>query len=211
MSRPFDGNVFTFGAALAAACLSAGAATHLVAQDARAPGPVVVDTVFHGLDSRPIGPPGTSGRVAAIAVSPRDLREVWVGAATGGLWKSVDGAFTWQPVMDSEPVNSIGAIGISSSAPDVVYVGTGEANTRNSMGVGRGLWKSTDGGRTWTRKGLEGTERIEAVLVPARSGLRPRDPPGATVRSGASSSPPMAGTAGGRSCTLISGQALSSW
>ncbi|NIP77740.1 MAG: hypothetical protein GWM90_00465, partial [Gemmatimonadetes bacterium] len=56
---------------------------------------IAVDTVFHGLDARPIGPPGTSGRVAALAVSPRDDREVWVGAATGGLWKSVDGGFTW--------------------------------------------------------------------------------------------------------------------
>ena len=139
--------------------------TGLAAQQHRAPAPATVDSVFHGLDSRPIGPPGTSGRVAALAVSPRDLREIWVGAATGGLWKSADGGFTWQPVMDSLPVNSIGAIGIAPSAPDVVYVGTGEANTRNSMGMGRGVWRTRDGGRTWQHVGLERTERIEAVLV----------------------------------------------
>jgi photosystem II stability/assembly factor-like uncharacterized protein len=144
----------------------------VAAQGPRAPGTaaVTVDSVFHGLDARPIGPPGTSGRVAALAVSPIDDREIWVGAATGGLWKSADAGFTWTPVMDSVPVNSIGAIGIAQSAPHVVYVGTGEANTRNSMGVGRGIWKTTDGGLTWSYLGLAETERFEAVIV------HPRDP-----------------------------------
>jgi len=158
-------------AALLSACASAGAApTALAAQQYRTPATVTVDTVFHSMDARPIGPPGTSGRVAAIAVSPRDDREVWVGAATGGLWKSVDGAFTWQPIMDSLSVNSIGAIGIAPGAPDVAYVGTGEANARNSMGVGRGVWKTRNGGRTWSYLGLAGTEHIEAILV------HPQDP-----------------------------------
>lgn len=83
------------------------AATGVAAQNgSRAPAEVAVDSVFHGLGARPIGPPGTSGRVAAIAVSPRDDREMWVGAATGGLWKSRDAGFTWEPVMDSIAVNS---------------------------------------------------------------------------------------------------------
>ena len=82
--------------------------TEVTAQDGlRAPARVTVDTTFHGLIARPIGPPGTSGRVAALAVSPRDDREIWVGAATGGLWKSRDAGFTWRPVMDSIAVNSI--------------------------------------------------------------------------------------------------------
>ncbi len=143
----------------------AAAATGLAAQEYRTPMSVTEDTVFDGLDARPIGPPGTSGRVAAIAVSPRDQREVWVGGATGGLWKSTDGGFTWDPVLDAEPVNSIGAIGISASSPHTVYVGTGEANTRNSMGVGRGVWKTEDGGRTWEHMGLDRTEHIEAIVV----------------------------------------------
>ena len=155
-------------AAFIALLLTVPAAAH--AQNGRAPERVATDSLFHGLVARPIGPPGTSGRVAALAVSPRDDREIWVGAATGGLWKSMDAGFTWQPVMDSIPVNSIGALGIAPSAPDVVYVGTGEANTRNSMGVGRGVWKTQDGGRSWTYLGLPATERIEAVLV------HPRDP-----------------------------------
>jgi hypothetical protein len=150
---------------LVSACASASARTPLAAQEYRTPGPVTADTVFHGLDARPIGPPGTSGRIAALAVSPRDDREVWVGSATGGLWKSVDGGYTWAPVMDSVPVNSIGAIGIAPSAPHVAYVGSGEANARNSMGVGRGVWKTRDGGRTWSYLGLAGTEHIEAILV----------------------------------------------
>jgi photosystem II stability/assembly factor-like uncharacterized protein len=136
----------------------------------RSPSRVAVDTMFHGLAARPIGPPGTSGRVAAIAVSPRDEREIWVGAATGGLWKSRDAGFTWTPTMDTIPVNSIGAIGIAPSAPDVVYVATGEANTRNSMGVGRGIWKTQDGGRGWSYLGLPETERFESVVV------HPHDP-----------------------------------
>jgi photosystem II stability/assembly factor-like uncharacterized protein len=156
----------SLGILLAAMCTflaHAGA----VAQDgpSRAPRAVAVDSVFHGLTARPIGPPGTSGRVAAIAVSPRDDREIWVGASTGGLWQSRDAGFTWKPLMDSIAVNSIGAIGIAPSAPDVVYVGTGEANTRNSMGVGRGVWKTGDSGRSWSYLGLAGTERIEAIVV----------------------------------------------
>lgn len=166
-SRPVR---LTGGRILAVLLLACAAPATLAAQESRAPAAVAVDSVFHGLDARPIGPPGTSGRVAALAVSPRDDREIWVGAATGGLWKSADAGFTWTPVMDSIPVNSIGAIGIAPSAPDVVYVGTGEANTRNSMGVGRGVWKTMDGGRSWSYLGLPRTERIEAILV------HPRDP-----------------------------------
>ena len=171
MRRPLRSTIPVLVALLASACASAGAApSDLSAQEHRSPSAVTEDTIFHSMEARPIGPPGTSGRVAAIAVSPRDDREIWVGAATGGLWKSVDGGFTWDPVMDSESVNSIGAIGIAPTAPHVIYVGTGEANARNSMGVGRGVWKSTDGGSTWTHLGLSRTEHIEAILV------HPQDP-----------------------------------
>ncbi|HUF50776.1 MAG TPA: hypothetical protein VMN60_08085 [Longimicrobiales bacterium] len=159
-----------FSATLLLLMLGAASAHAQTPPAQRAPTRVDIDSIFHSFDARPIGPPGTSGRVAAIAVSPRDAREIWVGAATGGLWKSRDGAFTWQPLMDSIPVNSIGAIGIAPSAPDIVYVGTGEANTRNSMGVGRGVYRTQDGGRSWAYLGLPGTERIEAVIV------HPRDP-----------------------------------
>ena len=134
------------------------------AQELREPRDVSRDTVFHGFDARSIGPAGTSGRVAALAVDPRDERVIYVGAATGGLWKSTDRGHTWAPIADDLPVNSIGAIGIAAAAPDVIWIGTGEANARNSMGVGRGVWKSLDGGKTWTHQGLERSEHIEAIV-----------------------------------------------
>lgn len=137
----------------------------LAAQDNRAPVDVSLDSLFAGMNARSIGPAGTSGRVASLAVDPRDERVIYVGAATGGLWKSTDGGFAWTPIMDEEPVNSIGALAVSPSAPDIVWVGSGEANARNSMGVGRGVWKSLDGGSTWAHMGLERTERIEAIVV----------------------------------------------
>ncbi|MGI9626040.1 MAG: WD40/YVTN/BNR-like repeat-containing protein [Longimicrobiales bacterium] len=134
------------------------------AQELRAPRTVTVDSVFHGLNARAIGPAGTSGRVAALAVSPIDDRVIYVGAATGGLWKSDDGGFAWTPIMDDASVNSIGALAVSPAAPHILWVGTGEANARNSMGVGRGVWKSIDGGGSWNHVGLERTEHIEAIL-----------------------------------------------
>jgi photosystem II stability/assembly factor-like uncharacterized protein len=95
---------------------------------------------------------------------------IWVGAATGGIWKSVNGGFTWETVFDDQPASSIGAIAINQSNPDVVWVGTGEANLRNSMGVGRGVFKTLDGGQTWSYLGLAETERIHRVI------LDPTDP-----------------------------------
>ena len=135
------------------------------AQEHRMPRDVSVDEVFQGMTARSIGPAGTSGRVASIAVSPIDDRVIYVGAATGGLWRSQDGGYVWSPIMDDIAVNSIGALAVSPAAPHIVWVGTGEANARNSMGVGRGVWKSMDGGETWTHMGLERSEHIEAIIA----------------------------------------------
>jgi photosystem II stability/assembly factor-like uncharacterized protein len=137
----------------------------LRAQEHRLPFNVSIDRVFNGMTARSIGPAGTSGRVASIAVSPIDDRIIFVGAATGGLWKSEDGGYAWTPIMDDIAVNSIGALALSPAAPHIIWVGTGEANARNSMGVGRGVWKSMDGGDTWTHLGLERTEHIEAIIA----------------------------------------------
>jgi photosystem II stability/assembly factor-like uncharacterized protein len=134
------------------------------AQDLRMPRDVTIDSVFNAMTARSIGPAGTSGRIAAIGVSPRDDRVIYVGAATGGLWRSTDGGYQWSPLMDDIAVNSIGAVAVSPVAPDVVWVGTGEANARNSMGVGRGIWKSMDGGHEWMHVGLERSEHIEAII-----------------------------------------------
>jgi photosystem II stability/assembly factor-like uncharacterized protein len=120
--------------------------------------------LFSGLKARSIGPANMSGRIGAIDAFPSDPNIIYVGAATGGLWKSEDGGITWNPVMDDQPVSSIGAIAINPSNPDIVWVGTGEAAPRNSVGVGRGVYLSINGGKTWKSLGLEKTEKISRIL-----------------------------------------------
>ncbi|HSM61670.1 MAG TPA: hypothetical protein VK849_12765, partial [Longimicrobiales bacterium] len=117
------------------------------------------------LRPRNIGPAGMSGRIAAVEALASDPSVIWVGAASGGVWKSTNAGTTFEPVFDGERVSSIGAIAIDPSAPDVVWVGTGEGNPRNSAGVGAGLYKTADGGRTWRLMGLERSERIHRIVV----------------------------------------------
>jgi photosystem II stability/assembly factor-like uncharacterized protein len=123
-----------------------------------------------GLKVRSIGPAGMSGRIAAIEAAPGDPDTVYAGAATGGIWKSVNGGLTWRPVFDDQPVHAIGAIAVHPASPETVWVGTGEGNVRNSASVGNGVYRSTDGGRTWSHLGLEATERIPRIV------LHPSDP-----------------------------------
>ena len=85
--------------------------------------------------------------------------------ATGGVWISKNGGLNWTPVFDDQPVASIGAVAINQQNPDIIWVGTGEGNTRNSTSVGAGVFKSLDGGVTWTNVGLEGTERIHRITL----------------------------------------------
>ncbi len=122
------------------------------------------------LEARSIGPAGMSGRITTIDAVASDPDLVFVGAATGGVWKSVNGGQTWMPVFDGEPVLGIGAVAVFQPDPDIVWVGTGEGNPRNSAGVGQGLYRSTDGGANWTFLGLESSERIHRIV------LHPSDP-----------------------------------
>ena len=121
--------------------------------------------VLSALEARSIGPAGMSGRIAAVDVLASDPDVIWVGAATGGVWKSTNGGITFAPVFDHERVSGIGSVAIDPNAPDVVWVGTGEGNPRNSAGVGAGLYKTVDGGRTWTLLGFERSERIHRIAV----------------------------------------------
>ncbi|MBV9926474.1 MAG: sialidase [Acidobacteria bacterium] len=129
--------------------------------------PVKVDSqTVSGLGARNIGSAVMSGRVAAVdAVQEGQRLTVYVGSASGGVWKSVNGGTTFKPVFDKQPVQSVGAVTIDPKNPKVVWVGTGEAWTRNSVSVGDGVYKSTDGGDNWTNVGLKDSERVAKILV----------------------------------------------
>jgi photosystem II stability/assembly factor-like uncharacterized protein len=134
---------------------------------AQQPAPVVVDSeTISGLGARNIGSAAMSGRIAALdAVREGARLTVYVGAASGGVWKSVNGGTTFKPVFDKQAVQSIGAVTIDPRNPKVVWVGTGEAWTRNSVSIGDGVYKSVDGGENWTHVGLRESERIARILV----------------------------------------------
>lgn len=120
---------------------------------------------FSGMKARSIGPAGMSGRVTAIAVVHNNPTVAYVGAASGGVWKSTDGGVAWTPIFDEQAVAGIGALAVNQQNPDIVWVGTGEGNPRNSENGGNGVYKSLDGGRTWIHLGLENTRNIHRILL----------------------------------------------
>src|SRR5579862_1708836 len=120
-------------------------------------GPAAVDaSTVSGLSARNIGSAAMSGRITALAGyrEPSGRIVLFVGAASGGVWKSSDGGTTFKPVFDEQPVQSIGALAVDPSNNQNVWVGTGESWTRNSVSIGDGIYKSTDGGESWTNVGL---------------------------------------------------------
>ena len=144
-----------------------------------APARAAVDPgLLAGMKARSIGPAGMSGRVAAIDAVESNPNIVYVGAATGGVWKSVNGGLTWEPIFDDQPVASIGAVAVFQANPDIVWVGTGEGNPRNSVSVGNGVYRSLDGGRTWTaprawRRPSASTASCSIPRTPTWPGSRP--------------------------------------
>jgi photosystem II stability/assembly factor-like uncharacterized protein len=121
--------------------------------------------LFQGMKPRNIGPAGMSGRVTAIVVDPRNVDVMYIGTASGGLWKTVNGGTTFSPVFDDQPVASIGALAVDPIRPDIIWAGTGEGNPRNSVTGGYGIYKSIDGGKTWTLSGLQETRHIHRIIV----------------------------------------------
>ncbi len=124
-----------------------------------------------GLGARNIGSATMSGRISAIAATrePSGKITLFVAAASGGVWKSDDGGTRFRPVFDEQPVQSIGALALDPKDSKHVWVGTGESWTRNSVSIGDGIYKSTDGGETWTHAGLENSERIAKIIVSAKN------------------------------------------
>ena len=131
--------------------------------------PQQVEPLSSGLSWRMLGP-FRGGRVPAATGVPTRPNEFYFGSANGGVWKTIDGGRVWKPVFDGQPIASIGAIAVAPSAPDVVYVGSGESTLRDSAGFGNGVYKSTDGGATWTHLGLADTQHVGKIAV------HPRDP-----------------------------------
>jgi photosystem II stability/assembly factor-like uncharacterized protein len=123
------------------------------------------DTIS-GLGARNIGSAAMSGRIAALDVVREGQRlTIYAGAASGGVWKSVNGGTTFKPVFDKQGVQSIGAVAIDPKNPKTIWVGTGESWTRNSVSIGDGVYKSVDGGDNWTHAGLKETERITRIAI----------------------------------------------
>ncbi len=120
--------------------------------------------LYNGLRWRMLGP-FRGGRTDAVTGVPGRPNEFYFGSVNGGVWKSIDAGRVWQPVFDGQPVASIGAIAVAPSAPDTIYVGSGESTLRDSTGFGNGVYKSTDAGRTWSHLGLDETQHIVRIAV----------------------------------------------
>jgi photosystem II stability/assembly factor-like uncharacterized protein len=129
--------------------------------------PTYSSATISGLGARNIGSATMSGRISAIAATrePSGKITLFVGAASGGVWKSDDGGTRFRPIFDEQPVQSIGAIALDPKNSKNVWVGTGESWTRNTVSIGDGIHKSSDGGQTWTHAGLENSERIAKIVV----------------------------------------------
>src|ERR1044072_45723 len=119
--------------------------------------------ILGNLRFRFIGP--TGNRLTSIAGIPGDSNTYYVGAASGGVWKTIDAGVHWEPVFDSQPVSSIGSLAVAPSDPNIIWAGTGEPWIRSHISVGQGVYKSTDAGKTWTLMGLEKTGRISRVVI----------------------------------------------
>jgi len=134
------------------------AGTHTIAQTSP-------DSLFKGMSWRNIGP-NRGGRSLTIAGSAKRKMEYYFGAVGGGLWKTIDGGFSWKPVTDGQIASSsVGAVAVSASNPDVVYIGMGETEFRGNIMQGDGVYKSIDGGKTWKHIGLRNTQAIARIRI----------------------------------------------
>ncbi len=167
---------------LVTAALIAGS-TFLVAQDdapltpKSSPGsPIIVDSrapeakALQSLEWRPIGPANMGGRVSDIVGIPGDTKTFYVGGADGGVWKTTNAGTTFEPLFEDQPVYSIGSLTLAPSDFNIIWLGSGEGDPRNSVSYGNGVYLSTDAGKHWKHLGLDDTERIKRIVV------HPQDP-----------------------------------
>jgi len=120
--------------------------------------------LYNGLRWRMIGP-HRGGRAIAVSGIESQPNIYYFGGVGGGVWKTLNGGITWQPIFDGQPIASIGAIAVAQSNPSVIYVGTGEADFRSDLTYGNGVYKSTDGGSTWKHIGLEASQHISRIVL----------------------------------------------
>ncbi len=204
MSRGF-GEQYWKTCALILAFLSS-ASHHSFAQE-------ISPDLYSRLEFRHIGPPGN--RVAAVAGVPGDAKIYYAGAASGGIWKSTDGGGLWEPIFDDYPVQSIGALAVAPSNPDIVWAGTGESWIRSNISIGNGVYKSTDGGETWKHMGLTETGRIPRIVIHPRDPDTVWSPPWAIVtarnRNAVFFAPPMEGGLGTRCSSSMRTRAFPIW
>src|SRR5688572_5522824 len=167
-SMQFRPGYASSSAALVLSVLLSGSAA---AQRSEAPVPrpapinTTTDPLLRSFHWRSIGPSDLGGRVDDIAVVESDPRTYYVGFATGGVFKTTNGGTTFAPVFDTYGTVHIGAVAVSQSNPDVVWVGTGEGNNRQSSSYGDGIYKSTDAGKTFSHMGLRESQSIEKILI----------------------------------------------
>jgi photosystem II stability/assembly factor-like uncharacterized protein len=126
---------------------------------------VDINKQFKTFKPRNIGPAGMSGRVTSIDAVYNNPTTIYLGTASGGVWKTENGGASWIPVFDEQPIQNIGSVAITQSNPSVVWAGTGEGNPRNSVSLGEGIYKSLDGGKTWKCMGLQKTRNIHRIII----------------------------------------------
>jgi photosystem II stability/assembly factor-like uncharacterized protein len=119
--------------------------------------------------ARPLGPANMGGRIVDVAVVENRPGTMYAASASGGLWKTINNGITWAPVFDHQTTVSLGAVAVTPNHPEIVWAGTGEANARNSVSWGDGIYKSTDAGKTWMNMGLRDTEHIARIVVHPRN------------------------------------------
>ncbi len=153
--RPLARSLVLLTSALVATSLASPAPAHAQSYDS---------TLFSGMHWRLLGPFRAGRSVAATGV-PGSPDQYYFGAVAGGVWESDNSGVTWHPIFDGEHIASIGAIAVAPSNPQVIYVGTGEADIRTDISYGNGIYRSDDGGKTWQHLGLEGTRRIGRIVI----------------------------------------------